>query len=159
MRKYTFRKYKNLIKRKGITINENQKPTVRYYKNTPYFPSFIGAIYSKNFVYLPHRMVERMKLDLMLINTPFGKLSKLFNIKINFTSNKVLTAKGILVRMGHGKGKMIENYTYLPRFTVIMTVKPRLCSINDLKRYTSIGKFTFNAYFKKYPFLGLKWLI
>ena len=159
MRKYTFRKYKNLIKRKGITINAYKTPRIIMNNNKPYFTSFTGAIYSKNHVHLPKRMVERMKLDLLTINTPFGKISKLYSFNINFTSNKVLTSKGILVRMGHGKGKISDRFTYIPRFGVIITIRPKGRTLNDIKRYTSIGKLTFYKYFKKYPFLGLKWLI
>jgi len=142
-RKYTFRKYKHLIKRKGISINITNTEGIN--KN------IIGAIYVNRSRKITQELIERLKLDLLITETPYGKLSKLFSIQMKIKTNKVVTTKGILVRMGHGKGKIKTRLVYVTKGTVII----------EIKKYdpsTTITSNLLTKYFKKYPFLSLKWL-
>jgi ribosomal protein L16/L10AE len=84
------------------------------------------------------------------MTTAYGKLSKIFNIDIRIVPNKVLTSKGILVRMGHGKGKIKSKFVYITRGTVII----QLTKISNVPITSSM----FDNFFKKYPYLDFKWL-
>lgn len=152
-RKYTFRKYKNLIKRKGINIASSPiLNNIQNIVNLMYlaYEGKVGGIYLKRSRKLTQPQLDRLKLDLLTMNTAYGKLSKVFNIDIRIVPNKVVTSKGILVRMGHGKGKIRFKYIYITRGTVII----QLTKISEVPIMSSM----FENFFKKYPYLDFKWL-
>lgn len=53
-----------------------------------------------------------------------NKLAKKYKLKVYFINNpfKSTTKKGILIRMGKGKGKIIENYKILEKNKILLTL-------------------------------------
>lgn len=137
---------KRVIKLKRRTLNIGEYRTNK---------EFICIIARKN-----HRITEEqlksIKMDLL---TPKGltggKLVKFFKIKITMIPNKVLTNKGILVRMGKGKGKVKTSVLYLTRGTVCIELKPKL----DMTFNPLVLSKILDLFILKYSFFSYKFLL
>lgn len=134
------------LKRKTNNVSGNRK-----------FKEYIILFANKN-KRITEEIIKSIKLDLL---TPkgvtFGRLVKYFNIKILFKPNKTLTNKGILVRMGRGKGKLKTNALYLTTGTICVLLYPKdISSTNYNINYILkiLRKFT-----QKYSFLDYKSLL
>ena len=81
------------------------------------------------------------------------KIAKIYNLKSIFINNpiKTLTKKGILIRMGKGKGKIIEKYKILEKNKIILMMVP-IKEINIYKFYL-LTQILFKLD-KKYSFLS-----
>lgn len=83
-----------------------------------------------------------------------GKLIKLYNCNFTIIPNKILTNKGILVRMGKGKGKVKTYVKYLTQGTICIELiqknkgKISPIVISNLKKLK-----------KKYTYLSYRFLI
>jgi ribosomal protein L16/L10AE len=137
---------KRVVKLKRRNIN------IGGYRN---MKDYICIIAKKN-----HRITEEqlksIKMDTL---TPKGllegKLIKIFKIKIMMKPNKVLTNKGILVRMGKGKGKVKTNVLYLTTGSVCIILKPK----NNITLNTSVISKILNKFILKYSFFTYRFLI
>lgn len=117
--------------------------------------NYICIITKKN-----HRITEEqlksIKMDLL---TPKGLLEgsllKQFKIKILMKPNKVLTNKGILVRMGRGKGKIRTFVQYLPLGTKCIILIPKKNIIIN----TSVISKILNKFIIKYSFFTFTYLL
>lgn len=112
-------------------------------------------IYAKKNYRITEEQIKAINTDLI---TPKGltegKLIKDFKIKITIVPNKVLTKKGILVRMGKGKGKIKTYAKYLTEGTICIELrfKSKKLSLNLVQKI--LKKFI-----KKYTFLSYKFII
>ncbi len=132
MRKYTQPRGINLIKRKGNNLFKNS----------------IGIISLKD-IRATESFIKSLKHDLLNLYGPLGPISKFFFILYKLPSfNKILTHKGILVRMGKGKGKIISKYLNISPHQIIflLILKQPLPTLN----FNLFSKF-----FLKYPFLSI----
>jgi len=68
----------------------------------------------------------------------------ILNIRLIINPNKLLTKKGILIRMGRGKGKLITKAIYLPKGSIIAGGKYNPSILPKLDKY--INKFTYLSY-------------
>ena len=116
---------------------------------------YICIIAKKN-----HRITEeQLKSIKMDILTPKGLLEgsllKQFKINILMKPNKVLTNKGILVRMGRGKGKVKTYVQYLPLGTICILLKPK----ENIIINSSVISKILNKFIIKYSFFTYKFLL
>ena len=136
---------KRVVKLKKRNIN------IGGYRNVK---DYICIIAKKN-----HRITEeQLKSIKMDILTPKGllggKLIKLFKIKLMMKPNKVLTNKGILVRMGKGKGKVKTNVLYLTTGSICIILKPKIHnSLNPSIISKNLKKFLLKYSFFTYRLL------
>lgn len=159
-RKYTQKKIIIRKKRRGIHLNNNilsKKDilnNIKKEKNILKSGCEIGVIAKKN-KKLTQEQINTIKHD---INNPRIldiKLSKYFNIYLKIRPNKVITNKGILVRMGKGKGKVKTKGIYLLKDMVCLELK--LKKIKNKKLFTtSYINRIFKKYLKKYTFLKIR---
>lgn len=136
---------KRIIRLKRRTININN----RNYKNYIY-------IYANKNYRITEDIIKSMKNDLLVLKgLTNGKLLKFFLIRILIVPNKLLTSKGILVRMGKGKAKVTSKAIYLTKDCNCIELIP-LPNISIPKILTSklLKKFT-----NKYSFLSYKYLL
>ena len=97
------------------------------------------ALYVNKTVNLTLEQYKIIKLDLT-------KASQgLFQFYFTVKPNKPVTLKGILVRMGKGKGKIKTYKVRLETGTIVIVVKKNNNSINYL-----------SSFLKKYPFFSIK---
>lgn len=130
--KYTQPRGIELIKRKGININKNT----------------IGIISLKH-IRATESLIKSLKQDLNNLCFPQGKISKFFHIFFKLPNfNKILTHKGILVRMGKGKGKIISKYLIISPYQVVFFLKFK-------QSLPNLSPKNFSKFLLKYPFLGL----
>lgn len=131
------------LKRRNINISEYRK-----YKNT------ISIIANKNYR-ITEEQFKSIKIDLLnQKGLTEGKLTKIFKIKILIKLNKILTNKGILVRMGKGKAKIKTKVFYLTKGIPSIILIPNTSFIN-LNLITKI----LNKFCKKYTFFSYQFLI
>lgn len=136
MRKYTQPRGINLIKRKGNNINKNS----------------IGIISNKH-IRATESFIKSLKQDLLNLSGPLGPISKFFFILFKLPCfNKILTHKGILVRMGKGKGKIISKYLniYPNQIIFLLYLKQP-----DSQGFPNLQSNVFSKFFLKYPFLSI----
>lgn len=107
-----------------------------------------------------HRVTEEqiktIKTDLTIPKGLIGgKLIKNYKIKITMVPNKILTNKGILVRMGKGKGK-IKTYV---KYLTVGTICIELISLplNNISK--NIIEKILKKFISKFTFLSYKFLI
>lgn len=139
----TQKRVKRLIKRKSIVgIREERKSR-----------GYINIIAKKNYR-ITEEKIKAIKNDLL---TPKGltegKLLKLFKIKFNFIPNKSLTRKGILTRMGRGKGKSYTHGFYLTPGFILINLIPKSSNLS----LNLINKLLFR-FCLKYSFLSFLYL-
>jgi ribosomal protein L16/L10AE len=134
----TFKKVRRLKKRNIGLGSINLEPNIR--------------IFAKKNYRITEEQIKAIKTDLI---TPKGltegKLIKDFIINIIISPNKVLTKKGILVRMGKGKGKINTYARYLTEGTICVEIK-----FKSNKLSKNIIKKILNKLIKKYTFLSYK---
>lgn len=107
------------------------------------YPINTIAIYVNKDVEMKLEQFKQIKLDLTKL------LSGQFQIIFNILPNKPFTKKGILVRMGKGKGKIDHFSCNVQSGTVCITLISK--DIKGEIRATIISKFE-----RKYPFLSFK---
>lgn len=74
----------------------------------------IITIFANKAFRLTETQIKSIKNDLLLPKgLTLGRLTKLFKIKFYMEPNKTITQKGILVRMGKGKGKIKSTGLFL----------------------------------------------
>lgn len=132
----------NKLKRRTINIGEYRKKK-----------ELICIIAKKNYR-ITEEQLKSIKIDLL---TPKGltegKLTKYLKIKILIQPNKILTNKGILVRMGKGKAKTKTNIFYITKGYPCIVLNP-ISSLN----INLISKILKN-FCKKYTFFSFQFLI
>jgi len=100
---------------------------------------------------LGEKSLDTMKKDLTsLKGLTENKLSKYFHIVFHLKVNRSFTHKGILVRMGKGKGKITHVGTYLRPNQICAELYPRMYPIN----YNLVKKLLYR-YISKYTFLSM----
>ena len=99
------------------------------------------SIYVKKSVTLSIEQFKNIKSDLTQIfsTTPISPMKVIFLV----TPNKPVTSKGILIRMGKGKGKIVSFCRKIPQGTVCILL------------YGGSNP-NFGSFFKKYPFFAIK---
>lgn len=128
-----------ILKERNINISE-------YRKNK----NIITIIANKNFR-ITEEQLKSIKMDLL---TPKGvtegKLTKYFKIRLLIKLNKILTNKGILVRMGKGKGKVKTNVFYLTQGkpSILLIPNTNILNINLITKILKkfCNKYTFFSY-------------
>lgn len=81
-----------------------------------------------------------------------GKLTKFFDIKFFLKPNKTITQKGILVRMGKGKGKIKSTGLFITPDQVCILLIPLTSNIEN---YNYIKKIL-NKFISKYSFFSYR---
>lgn len=95
--------------------------------------------------------IEAMKKDLTsLKGLTENKLSKYYQVVFKVKANRSFTQKGILVRMGKGKGKITHVGTYLRPNQICIELYPVISPIN----YNLVRKLVCR-YISKYTFLSM----
>ena len=162
-RKYTQKKITIRNRRRNIHMNNNKMGNKELLRDIKMLTSIkklqngnvIGILAKKN-KKLTQEQINAIRLD---INNQrlFGiKLSKHFKIMMKMKPNKVLTSKGILVRMGKGKGKIKTKAIYLLKDSVCIELKiPRKKKINQ--NFTPLHvQNLFKKFLKKHTYFYLK---
>lgn len=158
-RKYTQKKITIRNRRRGIHLNNNLK-NYQDIKNRIKDKNIlrngweIGIIAKKN-KRLTQEQINTIKQD---INNPkfFNlKLTKFFNIYIKLKPNKVITNKGILIRMGKGKGKIKTKAIYLLKDMVCIELKLRNMK-NNLNLTNTYINNLFSKFLRKYTFFTIR---
>lgn len=130
------------LKRRTINIGE-------YRKNKNY----ICIIAKKNYR-ITEEQIKSIKADLMNIKgLTNGKLAKLFKIRLLMIPNKILTKKGILVRMGGGKAKIKTKVLYLTTGANCIELIPYTTEFNKTVVIKLLDKFINKYTFLTYNFL------
>lgn len=106
---------------------------------------------------ITEEFISSLKTDIL---TPKGltqgKLLNLgYKIKLYLSPNKILTTKGILVRMGKGKGKIKTRVLYLTKGTPIVELIPLKNKLTNNKLVIKI----INNLIKKYTLLSYTLLL
>jgi len=126
-------------KQKGkLKLKKRVNITYPYFKNT-------FAIFTNKPISLKFELFKRIKLDLTKILSPY------FNIIYTVTPNKPITNKGILVRMGKGKGKIKTFGTRVSQGTICIFLVPLKSNPSGFD-----GTNFLSSFFRKYPFFSLK---
>lgn len=131
-KKYTQKRIKLLIRRRGIFINNNLiNMKDRKVINIEDKKLIIGIIGKRN-KKITQEQINTIRQDInniqsptQIINLGGGKITKYFEIKIKMKPNKVITNKGILVRMGKGKGKIKTKAIYILKDMVCIELKQK----------------------------------
>lgn len=125
---------KNILKnQKRVSLLKRRTTNINLIRDKR---EIITLIANKN-----HRITEEeiksIKMDIL---TPkgitLGKLTKFYNINILMTPNKILTQKGILVRMGGGKAKVKSKVLYLTPGKSCIILKPKFNNLEIKNKNT-----------------------
>lgn len=136
---------KRVVRLKKRTINIGE------YRNNK---NYICIIAKKNYR-VTEEQIKSIKADLInLKGLTNSKLTKFFNIKILMVPNKILTRKGILVRMGGGKAKVKTKVLYITKGTNCIELIPYNSNYNKTVVIKLLNKFI-----SKYTFLTYHYLI
>lgn len=170
--KKTQKNVKRLKKRINIIPNVNR--SLEKHSVFGIFKNNVIIIYAKRNKKITKELLETMKKDLNSIVILGSKINKLFQIVTKIRPNVTFTQKGILVRMGKGKGKIktiglylvsgticfqlipISNKAIIPqssRRESIRSVSSNPSRIGSNRRLVGINKFI-----KKYTFLNIKYI-
>lgn len=163
-KKYTQKRTSLLNRRRGIFINNNKlknKMIITTKESVNNFNKLliIGIIAKRNKI-LTQEQINSIKQDL---NNPQytqrswgGKISKYFEIKIKIKPNKIITKKGILVRMGRGKGKIQTKAINIIKNMVCIELKQKDKKNKKILNIKGILiNNIFKKFLKKYTFLTL----
>ena len=108
------------------------------------FPQNSIALIANKNINLTIEQLKIIKLD--ITKTTIG----LYNILFQVLPNKPITKKGILVRMGKGKGKIDTFSCKIAENTICIILKPKILNIKNID--TTI----LTSFLKKYPFFSKK---
>lgn len=156
-KKYTQKKITIRNRRRGIHLNNNlfNYHNFKIKENNMLNKGWeIGIIANKN-KKLTQEQINSIKQDL---NNPrfFNlKLTKIFKINFKLKPNKVFTKKGILIRMGKGKGKIKTKGIFLLKNQVCFLLKLKNLK-NNLNFTNSYINILFSKFLKKYTFFNLR---
>lgn len=134
---------KYLLQKFSTNIKKTQKRVQILQKRNKNFGGFRNSkrhilIITKQQYRLSEEQINSIKIDL---ENPKGllkgKLTKIFKFKYLISTNKVLTSKGILVRMGKGKGKFKTKIIYLTKGTVCIELIP--WPVSDISKNIPYG--------------------
>lgn len=115
---------------------------------------------TKKFVRLTENKIKKIKKDLMSQTGLLkGLLLKEFSIIELIKYPNIRTNKGILVRMGKGKGKIIENYIDLKLGDPVLELKQKVNHVTKETEGLIKIKLLLNKIKKKYPFLSFKFKV
>lgn len=113
--------------------------------NIPYKAKEVSVLYANRTYRITEEQIKAIRNDIQQTKNITKK-----SIKILLNCNRILTIKGILVRMGKGKGKIRTRAQYLvPGTNCIIIQTPRSPIISKL----------INKLLKKYTFLSIKNMI
>jgi len=147
--KYSQKKSRKLIKRKGFNITLKKR-------NLGKDLGGLGIIARRN-KKITEEEITKIKLELQNITINKIKLIKLVQINEKIYPNKVFTQKGILVRMGKGKGKIKNKGLYIIKKMICFELFPLSTEASLI--LNNKNKSILNSYFfkflKKYNFLDL----
>lgn len=161
---YTQKQIKKIGPRRGIFINNNklQKKEILVGSGNKLLLT-IGIVAKRN-KKITQEQINTIKQDLHNIKSVGfgGKITKYFEIIIKKKPNKVITSKGILVRMGKGKGKIKTKAIYLLKDIVCIELKQK--DINNKKIINLINsknkeiniKNIFTKFIKKHRYFTIK---
>lgn len=161
-KKYTQKKIIIRSRRRSIHLNNNMinsKILKELQKDKNILKSgwSIGIIAKKN-KRLTQEQINTIKQDINNQRNFNLKLIKYFIINIKLKPNKVITSKGILVRMGKGKGKIRTKGINILKNTVCIELKLRNIK-NNLNLTPSYINILFSKFLKKYTFFKIRTLI
>lgn len=163
-KKYTQKKINIRNRRRGIHLNNNilkKKEILNNMEKSKKEILISGreiGIIAKINKKITQEQINTIKQD---INNPkiFNlKLTKYFNINFKLIPNKVFTSKGILVRMGKGKGKIKTKGIYILKDMVCIELKLKNQKNNLILSPIYINNI-FNKFLKKYTFLKIRYSI
>jgi len=141
------KRVKNLKKR-----NDN----VREHRKGIDFQNYI-TIFANKKKRITQEEIKSIQTDLLgAKGLTMGKLIKIYNCKITIIPNKVLTNKGILVRMGKGKGKIKTYVKYLTQGTVCIELIQKK---GGDKKISPLVISLLKKVIRKYTYLSYKSLI
>lgn len=152
-KKYTQKKITIRNRRRGIHLNNNM---LNYQKDNKKIRGGweIGIIAKRN-KKLTQEQINTIKQDL---NNPKYfklKLTKFFKIFIKLKPCKVITNKGILIRMGKGKGKIKTKAIYLLKNMVCIELKLKDIK-NNFNITSSYINILFSKFLKKYTYFTIR---
>ena len=130
--RYTQKEPNKLKRRKGKLINNsNNNNSI--------------VIYANNSKKLTEVQIKRLKEELFNITINNIKVAKFAKVNSYLNINKVFTKKGILVRMGRGKGKIIAKGLFLKPgqicFEIVPNIKVNIPSNNLLSNFLKKHSF------------------
>lgn len=129
------------LKRRTINIGE-------YRKNKE-----LIIISANKSIRIREEQIKSIKQDLLTpLGVTLGKLTKFYTIKFLMVPNKTYTQKGILVRMGKGKGKLKTKLLYLTPGTSCIYFIPTLTNVSK-----ELTKVLLNKFIQKYTFFTYKY--
>lgn len=145
-----FDKLENILIKEGR--KQRKKKTLKKRVNITYPLSSI-AIFAKKNKNIKLEEFKQIKTDLTkLVNGQF-------NIIFTVSPNKTYTRKGILVRMGKGKGKISYLSHYITAGTILLILIPKTPFVQFSSNESINSKYTFlSKFIRKYPYLAVKYL-
>ncbi len=144
-----FEKIENILNKKGR--KQRGKKTLKKRVNITY-PISTLALFAKINKEIKLEEFKQIKSDLTKL------VNGLFKIVFTVAPNKTYTKKGILVRMGKGKGK-IDHFSYnITSGTIFILLVPK-SNIGDIITGDTVNnKYNFiNKFIRKYPYLAVKY--
>lgn len=151
-KKYTQKRINIRNRRRGIHLNNN---ILNYQKKKEIKKGWEIGIIAKRNKKLTQEQINTIKQDLNNPKYFKFKLTKIFNIKIKLIPNKVFTNKGILIRMGKGKGKIKTKGLFLIKNMVCIELKLKEIK-NNINFTPSYINLLFSKFLKKYTFFTIR---
>lgn len=151
-KKYTQKKINIRNRRRGIHLNNN---ILNYQKKKELKKGWEIGIIAKRNKKLTQEQINTIKQDLNNPKYFKFKLTKLFNIYMKLKPNKVFTNKGILIRMGKGKGKIKTKGIFLIKNMVCIELKLKEIK-NNINFTPSYINLLFSKFLRKYTFFSIR---
>lgn len=144
-----FEKIENILNKKGR--KQRGKKTLKKRVNITY-PISTLALFAKINKEIKLEEFKQIKSDLTKL------VNGLFKIVFTVSPNKTYSKKGILVRMGKGKGK-IDHFSYnITSGTIFILLVPKSGMGEIITGETINNKYLFiNKFIRKYPYLAVKY--
>jgi len=147
-----FEKIENILNKKGR--KQRGKRTLKKRVNITY-PISTLALFAKINKEIKLEEFKQIKSDLTKL------VNGLFKIVFTVSPNKTYTKKGILVRMGKGKGK-IDHFSYnITVGTILILLIPKSPIVKLPKRDSDNNNFSnylfIHKFLRKYPYLAVKY--
>lgn len=103
---------------------------------------------------ITEEQIKSIKIDLLSPKgLTGGKLSKVHKMYFLMVPNKVLTSKGILMRMGGGKAKVKQKVLYITKGYTCIELVSNITNYNKAIVSKLLKKFTFKYTFFTYEYL------